>query len=139
MLLQSHLTLGDPMHYSPARFLCPWDSPGKNTGVGCHALLQWIFPTPGSNPHFLGHVHWQVDSLPRSHLGSPLEYEDGHISHGIYRQWSITQSPKQMSYQATQRCGGTLNAYRYGKEANLRTRHTVSFELYAILQKGKAQ
>ena len=29
---------------------CPWDSPGKNTGVGCHALLQGIFPTQGSNP-----------------------------------------------------------------------------------------
>ena len=28
----------------PARFLCPWDFPGKNTGVGCHALLQVIFP-----------------------------------------------------------------------------------------------
>ena len=31
-------------------FLCPWDSPGKNTEVGCHALLQGIFPTQGSNP-----------------------------------------------------------------------------------------
>ena len=29
--------------------LCPWDSPGKNTEVGCHALLQGIFPTQGSN------------------------------------------------------------------------------------------
>ena len=28
----------------PARLLCPWDSPGKNTGVGCHFLLQGIFP-----------------------------------------------------------------------------------------------
>ena len=32
------------------RLLCPWDSLGKNTGVGCHALLQGIFPTPASNP-----------------------------------------------------------------------------------------
>ena len=31
----------------PARLLCPWDSPGQNTGVGCHALLQGIFPTQG--------------------------------------------------------------------------------------------
>ena len=29
--------------------LCPWDSPGKNTRVGCHGLLQGIFPTQGSN------------------------------------------------------------------------------------------
>ena len=39
----------------PARFLCPWDFPGKNTGVGCHFLFQGIFPIQGSNPHLL---HW---------------------------------------------------------------------------------
>ena len=33
----------------PTRLLCPWDSPGKNTGVDCHFLLQGIFPTQGSN------------------------------------------------------------------------------------------
>ena len=35
-----------------ARLLHPWDSPGKNTGVGCHFLLQGIFLTQGSNPSF---------------------------------------------------------------------------------------
>jgi len=49
------------------RLLYPWDSPGKNTGVGCHALLQGIFPIQGSNPCLL---HWQVDSLLLSHKGS---------------------------------------------------------------------
>ena len=44
----------------------PWDSPGKNTGVGCCFLLQGIFPTQGSNPHLL---HWQSDPSPLSHLG----------------------------------------------------------------------
>ena len=48
---------------------CPWDSPGKDTGVGCHALLQGIFPTQGSNLHLL---HWQAGSLPLNHLGSPV-------------------------------------------------------------------
>ena len=38
--LQSCPTLCDPIDCSPPRRLCPWDSPGKNTGVGCHALLQ---------------------------------------------------------------------------------------------------
>ena len=33
-----------------ARLFCPWDSSGKNTGVGCHFLLQKSFPTQGSNP-----------------------------------------------------------------------------------------
>ena len=37
----------------PARLLCPGDSLGKNTGVGCHALLQGIFPTQGLNPDLL--------------------------------------------------------------------------------------
>ena len=43
---------------------CPWGSPGKNTGVGCHALLQGTFPTQGLNPHLLCLLHWQVGSLP---------------------------------------------------------------------------
>ena len=34
----------------PSRLLCPWDSPGQNTGVGSHSCLQGIFPTQGSNP-----------------------------------------------------------------------------------------
>ena len=37
----------------PARFLCPWDSPDKNTGMGCHSLPRGIFPTQGSNPCLL--------------------------------------------------------------------------------------
>ena len=36
-----------------ARLLCPWDFPGKNTGVSCHSLLQEIFPTQGLNPGLL--------------------------------------------------------------------------------------
>ena len=47
------------------------DSPGKNTRVGGYALLQGVFPTQGSNPHRLCLLHWQMDSLPLSHLGSP--------------------------------------------------------------------
>ena len=46
---QLYLTLCDPMDCSPPRLLSPWNSPGKNTGVGCHFLLQGIFPTQGSN------------------------------------------------------------------------------------------
>ena len=42
-----------PHGLQPDRLFCPWDSPGKNTGVGNHALLQGIFPTQGLN---LGHL-----------------------------------------------------------------------------------
>ena len=52
----------------PARLLCPWDSPGKNTGVGCHALLQGMFPTQGSNPHL---PHCRLILYQLSHQGSP--------------------------------------------------------------------
>ena len=44
--------------------LCPWGSPGKNTGVGCQALLQGIFPTQGLNLRFLRLLLWQAGSLP---------------------------------------------------------------------------
>ena len=46
--------------------LCPWDSPGKNTGVGCHFLLQGIFPIQGSNP---GLPHGRQMLYPLSHQG----------------------------------------------------------------------
>ena len=52
---------------SPTRLLCPWDSPGKNTGVGCCALLQGIFPIQRSNPCLLSLLPWQVNSLLLSH------------------------------------------------------------------------
>ena len=42
----------DPVDW-PTRLLCPWISPGKNTGVGCHALLQGIFPTQELKPGLL--------------------------------------------------------------------------------------
>jgi len=53
------LTIFDAMkNYGlwPARLLCPWDSPGKNIGVGGRSLLQGIFPTQGSN---LGLLHFR--------------------------------------------------------------------------------
>ena len=51
---------------------CPWDSPSKNTGVGCHALLQGIFMTQESNLVLLGLLHWQVSSLPLAPPGKPI-------------------------------------------------------------------
>ena len=57
-----------PHGLQPARLLCPWNSPAKNTGVGSPSFLQGIFPTQGSNPCFLCFLHWQVDSLPLGHL-----------------------------------------------------------------------
>ena len=85
--VQLQATLG----LQPSSLLCPRDSPGKNTGVGFHAVLQGIFPTQGSNPCLLCLLHWQffststtwkapqylqLDLKPsRFHLGSGCKYE----------------------------------------------------------------
>jgi len=61
-----------PHGLSPTRLLCPGDSPGKNTRVGCHTLLQGIFLTQGSNPHSLCLLHCRQILYPLSHLGSPI-------------------------------------------------------------------
>jgi len=56
------------------RLLCAWDSPGESTQVGCHAILQGIFLTQGSNLHLLCFLHWQVGSLllaPQSAFRGP--------------------------------------------------------------------
>ena len=59
------------MDYSPPGS-SPWDSPGKNTGVLCCALLQEIFPTQGLNPCVLRLLHCQAGSLPLVPPGSGL-------------------------------------------------------------------
>ena len=67
----SHLVMSDslpPHGLQPARLLCSWDFPGKNTGVGSHALLQGIFPPQGLNTG-LPHCRWFLYHL--SHQGSP--------------------------------------------------------------------
>ena len=60
LVTQSCPTLCDPMDCSLPGSSVHGDSPGKNTGVGCHFLLQAIFPTQGLNQCLL---HWQADSL----------------------------------------------------------------------------
>ena len=67
LVSQSCPTLCDPMDCSLPGFSVHGGSLGKNTGVGCHALLQGIFPTQGSNPGLL-HCRWILYCL--SHLGS---------------------------------------------------------------------
>ena len=53
------------------QLLRPWNFLSKNTGLGWRFLLQGIFPTQGWKLRLLCHLHWQEDSLPLSHLGSP--------------------------------------------------------------------
>ena len=68
LVVQACPTLCNSMDCSPPGSSLHGDSPGKNTGVGCHALLQGIFPTQGSNP---GLLHWRRILYWLSHQGSP--------------------------------------------------------------------
>ena len=62
--------LCDPIHCSPPGSSVHGDSPGKNTGVGYHTVLQGIIPTQGWNPGLL-HCRWILYCL--SHQGSPIQ------------------------------------------------------------------
>ena len=76
----SHSVLSDSLR---PMLLCPWNSPGKNTGVGSHSLLQGIFLTWGLNPsllhckqilYHLSHQRTQGDTLKhRAGVGPPLK------------------------------------------------------------------
>ena len=74
----------------PARLLCPRDSSGKNTGVGCHALLQRIFLTQGSSPHFLYLLHCQAGCFPLVLPGKPMRV---HISFQLVFLFSMDKYP----------------------------------------------
>ena len=79
---QSCPTLCDPTDFSlPGSSVHGTDRQefsGKNTGVGCHFLLLGIFLMQGSTPRLLHLLHWQADSLPLCHLGSPSVNQFSH-------------------------------------------------------------
>ena len=89
-----------------ARLPCPRDSPGKNTGVGCHALLQGISPTQGSNPHLLYLVIGRRVLYHRRHLARPEGETDIQRREMTYSRsparWSQgpDQSPRPLTPQA---------------------------------------
>ena len=72
LVVQSCPTLCDSMDCSPPDSSVHGDSPGKNTEVGCHALLQGIFPIQGSNP---GLLHGRQILYQLSYQGSPVMSE----------------------------------------------------------------
>ena len=83
----SHSVVSDssrPHGLYPTRLLCPWNFPGKSTGVGCHFLLQGIFPTQGLNP---GLLHCRQTLYPLSHQGRESQwrvcYGESHFHHNL--------------------------------------------------------
>ena len=73
----------------PSRLPCPWDLSGKNTGVGCHFLLQGMSLTQGSNPCFL-HCRWMFTAEPP---GKP-RYSAYFLYVGQPVDLSMTSSPR---------------------------------------------
>ena len=78
----------------PARLLCPLDSPGKNTGVGCRILFQGIFLIQGSNQLLLGLQHWQVSFLPLAPPGKP-----GYPQYGLIQSATMANHGQQRAVQ----------------------------------------
>ena len=74
----------------PARLLCPWDSPGKNTGVGCHVLLQGIFLTQALN---WGLLHCRRILYQLSYQGSPHMYTPAHRCPPYAGGWEHSDHP----------------------------------------------
>ena len=89
LVAQSFWTLCDLMDCSLPRSSVHRSSPGKNTGVGCHALLQGIFPTQGLNPglphcrRILYHLSHQGTSLHRAPAGCSGRM-NGHEKYCVY-------------------------------------------------------
>ena len=96
----SHWDVSDSLRshgLQPTRLLCPWDSPGKNTGVSCHSLQQGIFPTKRSNlsllncrqslyhPSHQGELSWCSGHLP--------DKTTAHTSHNLPNKVIAQQEP----------------------------------------------
>ena len=83
LVSQSCLISLQPHGLQPDRLLCPWDFPGKGTGVGCHSFLQGIFLIQEFNlPPTL-----QADSLPSEPPGKPQTEEEGERKEREKRGW----------------------------------------------------
>ena len=95
-LVWSSCSPSDSQESSPAPQFKSTSFPGKNTGVGFHFLLQGNFLVQGSNPHLL---HWQADSSPLHHLGSPYNW------HNQQKQPLSLLSPQLLQFMENKKTG----------------------------------
>ena len=127
------LTLCDFTDCSPPGSSVHGDSPGKNTGVGCHAFFQWIFPIQGSSPG-LPHCRWILSHL--SHQRSPY--------YSLWKwkwkvQWYIISHPLRCCYGNKVRSAfsrGLKSTYWY---QNVVKKNTVIFFFLWDTQPGPKQ
>ena len=104
LVSKSYPTLCNPKH---CRLLCPWDFPGKDTGGVAISFSRGIFPTQGSNPH---QQHWQMDSLPLSHLESSLKcFLNAKHRNSKSLIQAITRFPRYFQYFVLPKCQETCD------------------------------
>ena len=105
-----------PYGLYPARLLSPWHSPGRNTGVGCHALLWGNLPNPGMEPRS------QVDSLPSEPPGKSKNTGVGNLPllQGIF--------PIQESTRSLLHCRQILYQLNYQGSPKAASRSIFRFE-----------
>ena len=132
LVAQSCLTLWDPMDCSPSGSSVHGDSPAKNTGVGCHALLQGIFPTQGSNPNLLccRQILYQLSHQGSSRIlewvaclfsgGSSQESNLGLLHcRWILYQLSYQRSPKRLEKEHQNKRDGEIGKYKLSEMGTL--------------------
>ena len=115
----------DSLDYGhPPRCLCPWDSPGRNTGMCCHALLPGIFPTQWSNPglltspalaggFFITRATWDWEKTTSHTIGTKLTtifyflLEKGMATYSSTLAWKIpwAEEPVKLQCMGLQRVG----------------------------------
>ena len=109
LVAQLCLILRSPV--DPARLLCPWKLPGKNTGVGCHSLLQGIFSTQGLNPGFLPcmqilyHLGHQENLYGLKQYGDSMEKEIATHSSVLAWKFPWTEEHGGLQSMGSQRVG----------------------------------
>ena len=117
LVSQSRLTLWDPVDCSPPGSSVHGGSPGQNPGVGCHALLQGIFPTQRSNP---GLLHCRLIVSRLRHQGSLPNLKTYQIGTSLVVQWLTP--------------GFQLREHEFGPQSGNQIPHAATKGLHAATQ-----
>ena len=124
LVTQSCLTVCDPMDCSSPGSSFQGDSPGKNIGVGCQALLQGIFLTHGSNLHLITCPEFQADYLPLVLHGKPISMTTTQQLKGRkYHKWMKLKNIRLTERSQTQKhIYSMISSYKMSSEDKLDTK-----------------